>query len=73
MKAATATISFLLFSLLVFSQNITKDTVQQNKEVRFEIRKENPAYGLTLLWNLPEEQLQGIVGKEYKPMVKDGK
>ena len=44
-----------------------------DKKTRFEIRKDNPAIGLTLGWALPEAELQKIVGDKFKPAVKDGK
>ncbi len=47
--------------------------IKDEKTVRFEIRKDNPAIGLTLVWSLPEAQLQGIIGDKFKPLVKDGK
>lgn len=40
--------------------------------VRFEIKREAPAIGLTLGWSLPEAELQKIVDHQCKPLVKDG-
>lgn len=48
-------------------------TKKDDKKTRFEIRKDNPAIGLTLGWALPEAELQRIVGDKFKPVVKDGK
>lgn len=47
--------------------------IKDENKVRFEIRKDNPAVGLTLVWSLPEAQLQSIVGDKFKPLVKEGK
>ena len=47
--------------------------IKDDKKTRFEIRKDNPAIGLTLAWSLPEAQLQNIIGDKFKPLVKDGK
>lgn len=55
--------------MLIFFQNCTVS----KKEVRFEIKKESPAIGLTLGWSLPEVALQKIVGNKFKPFAKDGK
>ncbi len=55
--------------LLFICLGFTKD----EKKVGFEIRKDNPAIGLTLVWSLPETQLQNIIGAKFKPFVKDGK
>ena len=56
-------------ALLFICFGFTKD----DKKTRFEIRKDNPAIGLTLGWALPEAELQKIVGDKFKPAVKDGK
>ena len=63
-KTPTITIAFLFICL-----GFTKDKTH----TRFEIRKDNPAIGLTLVWSLPEAQLQNIIGNKFKPLVKDGK
>ncbi|CAN5348493.1 hypothetical protein BH10BAC1_BH10BAC1_03830 [soil metagenome] len=66
MKNKTPTIAIaFLFICLGF--------IKDEKKVRFEIRKDNPANGLTLVWSLPEVQLQNIIGNKFKPLVKDGK
>lgn len=57
---------FLVLFLISSGCSMVKSTV------RFEIKKEDPAVGLTLGWILPEEQLQKIVGDQFKPLVKDG-
>lgn len=62
-------IQLLVITLLFICLGFTKD----EKKVRFEIRKDNPAIGLTLVWSLPEAQLQNIIGDKFKPFVKDGK
>ncbi|MDI1354154.1 MAG: hypothetical protein PSX36_04510 [bacterium] len=59
----------IVIALLFISLGFIKD----EKKVRFEIRKDNPAIGLTLVWSLPEVQLQSIIGDKFKPFVKDGK
>ena len=47
-KIPTIVIAFLFICF-----GFTKD----DKKVRFEIRKDNPAIGLTLVWSLPEAEL----------------
>lgn len=59
----------IVLVLLVISLGFNQD----EKTVRFEIRKDSPASGLTLGWALPESELQTIVGDKFKPAVKDGK
>lgn len=59
---------YILFFICIisFGCSVVKFTV------RFEIKKEHPAIGLTLGYMLPEEQLQKIVGNKFKPIAKDG-
>ncbi len=46
----------------------------QESNVRWQIKKDNPAIGLTLGYSLPGEQLQTIVGDKFKPLLnKEGK
>ena len=66
MKNKTLPIALILLFICL---GFTKD----EKKVRFEIRKDNPAIGLTLVWSLPEAQLQNIIGDKFKPLIKDGK
>ena len=63
-KIPTIAIAFLFICL---------GFIKDDKKTRFEIRKDNPAIGLTLVWSLPEAQLQNIIGDKFKPLVKDGK
>ena len=43
----------------------------QKSEVRWQIKKESPAYGLTLTYYLPIDQIQKIVGKKFMPSIND--
>ncbi len=66
MKNRTMVIAFgALFISLGFSKH--------DSNVHFQIRKDNPALGITLAWSLPENQLQKIVGNQFKPVIKNGK
>ena len=44
---------------------------EPESDVRWQIKKENPAYGLTLGYSLPGDQLQQIIGDEFKPSLDD--
>jgi len=44
---------------------------EEESEVRWQIKKENPAYGLTLGYSLPEDHLQEIIGNEFKNRIDD--
>lgn len=44
---------------------------EQESGVRWQIKKENPAHGLTLRYSLPGDQLQQIIGNEFKPRLDD--
>ena len=43
----------------------------KEKEARWEIKKENPVYGLTLSYLLPLDQIQKIVGNKAIPAIND--
>lgn len=43
----------------------------EEKETRWEIKKENPVYGLSLSYLLPLDQIQKIVGDKVIPRVND--
>ena len=62
-------IQLIVIALLFICLGFIKD----EKKTRFEIRKNNAAIGLTLVWSLPKAQLQNIIGDKFKPLVKDGK
>ena len=59
------TIAFLLMITAIHAQE---------SSVSWQIKKDNPAIGLTLGYSLPGEQLQTIVGDKFKPLLnKEGK
>jgi hypothetical protein len=53
----------IVFGLLLFISECNKKSL----DVRWQIKKEYPAYGLTLGYYLPGEQLQQIIGNEFIP------
>ena len=62
------TLTILASTMLLLCSAFTQHT-----GVHFQIKKEAPAYGITLGWSLPADQLQKIVGDKFKPAAKDGK
>ena len=62
------TLTILTIAILLICSSFTSQP-----GVHFQIRKESPAYGLTLSWILPEDQLQKIVGDKFRPAAKGGK
>jgi hypothetical protein len=59
--------------LLIFSVFILlfSACANEEKETRWEIKKENPVYGLTLRYLLPLDQIQKIVGNKVIPRIND--
>lgn len=48
---------------------LTSACYAQVSDIAWQITKESPAYGLTLGYTLPGEQLQKIVGDKFKPQL----
>lgn len=59
---------FLLFSVFTL---LFLACANEEKETRWEIKKENPVYGLSLNYLLPIDQIQKIVGDKVIPRIND--
>ncbi|MFY0654673.1 MAG: hypothetical protein JXQ96_21750 [Cyclobacteriaceae bacterium] len=57
----------LLIALAFGSFLLISGCKKERPDVRWQIKKEYPAYGLTLGYYLPGEQLQQIVGNDFTP------
>lgn len=59
--------------IVIFSISIPllSACVTKESKVRWQIKKENPAYGLTLSYLLPFDQIQKIVGNKFQPAIND--
>jgi len=54
----------LILSALIF---LFSACTNEEKETRWEIKKENPVYGLSLSYLFPLDQIQKIVGNKVVP------
>jgi hypothetical protein len=58
----------LIFPVIIL---LLSACVNEETETRWEIKKENPVYGLTLRYLLPSDQIQKIVGNKVLPLIND--